>query len=247
MSKATVPVALNSRAAQLRRSASLGNETRDMAADYTYGCLCCQNSLLSKTHNEKWSLTVKKLFLASTSPYRAALLERLGLPFSTIAPETDETAIKGESFTALSMRLAEAKARSVTASNSLVIGSDQVAVLGDTQLHKPGTPEKARSQLELASGKTVTFYTSLALFNTDTDLCRVDLVKYRASLRDLSRDEIKRYIAIDKPLDCAGSFKWERLGISLMRELEGSDPTALEGLPLIKLCEMLRQEGMLVP
>ena len=203
--------------------------------------------MLSKTHIKSWYLHVKNLILASTSPYRSALLERLGIPFSKLAPGTDETAIEGESFSALAMRLAEEKARSVEASHSLVIGSDQVAVLGDTQLHKPGTHDKARAQLERAQGQTVTFYTSLALYNTATDHCHVDLVIYRALLRELSSDEIARYVAADKPVDCAGSFKWERLGISLMRELEGTDPTALEGLPLIKLCGMLRKEGVAVP
>jgi len=203
--------------------------------------------MLSKTHIEKWYLHVKNLILASTSPYRAALLERLGLPFDKVAPGVDETALDGESFSALAMRLAQDKAKSVSASNSLVIGSDQVATLGNTQLHKPGTPEKARAQLEHAQGQTVTFYTSLALYNTDTDHCQVDVVITRALLRDLSVDEIKRYVLVDNPIDCAGAFKWERLGISLMRELEGTDPTALEGLPLIKLCGMLRNEGLLVP
>lgn len=203
--------------------------------------------MLSKSHIEKWYLHVKNLILASTSPYRAALLERLGHPFTKVAPGTDETATTGETFSSLAVRLAEEKARSVSNRNALVIGSDQVAVLGDNQLHKPGTAEKARAQLERAQGQTVTFYTSLALYNTDTDQCQVDLVITRAVLRTLSSDEIARYVATDNPLDCAGSFKWERLGISLMRELEGSDPTALEGLPLIKLCDMLRKEGLLVP
>lgn len=203
--------------------------------------------MLSKSHIEKWYLHVKNLILASTSPYRAALLERLGHPFSKVAPGIDETAIAGETFSSLAMRLAEEKARSVSESNSLVIGSDQVATLGDRQLHKPGTPENARAQLKRAQDQTVTFFTSLALYNTDTGQCQVDLVTTRATLRALSSDEIARYVESDNPLDCAGSFKWERLGISLMRELEGSDPTALEGLPLIKLCGMLRNEGVLVP
>ena len=190
---------------------------------------------------------MKNLILASTSPYRAALLKRLGHTFAKVAPGIDETAIAGETFSSLAMRLAEEKARAVSQSNSLVIGSDQVAVLGNRQLHKPGTPDKARAQLEQAQGQIVTFYTSLALYNTDTDQCQVDLVTTRATLRALSSDEIARYVEFDEPLDCAGSFKWERLGISLMSELQGSDPTALEGLPLIKLCNMLRNEGVLVP
>ena len=203
--------------------------------------------MLSKSHIEKWYLHVKNLILASTSPYRAALLERLGHPFNKAAPGIDETAIAGETFSSLAMRLAQEKARSISESNSLVIGSDQVAVLGGCQLHKPGTPENARAQLERAQGQTVTFYTSLALYNTDTDQCQVDLVITLATLRTLASDEIIRYVKADNPLDCAGSFKWERLGISLMSELQGSDPTALEGLPLIKLCGMLRNEGLLIP
>ena len=175
-------------------------------------------------------------------------MDRLGLPFRQIAPNMDESPLTNEPFEALAKRLAEAKAKSVSVDGpALVIGSDQVAVLGDSQLNKPGTPEKARSQLASASGKTVTFFTSVALLNTATDHCQVDVVIYRAALRQLSEEEIARYVLADSPLDCAGAFKWERMGISLMRELEGSDPTALEGLPLIKLCGMLRNEGILVP
>ena len=131
--------------------------------------------------------------------------------------------------------------------NALSIGSDQVAVVGDQQLHKPGCVNSAVEQLEMISGRTVDFYTGVSLWNTATDRCQTKVVQYKATLRDLNRHEIEAYVAADSPLDCAGAFKWERLGISLMQALEGADPTALEGLPLIALCNMLRNEGLALP
>lgn len=187
------------------------------------------------------------LILASTSTYRANLLDRLRIPFETSAPAVDESRLPNETFNIMAGRLSQAKARAIRHSNALIIGSDQVAVVGDQQLHKPGCVNSAVEQLEMISGRTVDFYTGVSLWNTATDRCQTKVVQYKATLRDLHRHEIEAYVAADSPLDCAGAFKWERLGISLMQALEGADPTALEGLPLIALCNMLRNEGLALP
>tara|TARA_Y100001954_G_scaffold220801_1_gene256224 strand:+ start:626 stop:1069 length:444 start_codon:yes stop_codon:yes gene_type:complete len=147
----------------------------------------------------------------------------------------------------MAARLSQAKAKAIRHPNALIVGSDQVAVVGDQQLHKPGSVNRAVEQLELISGRTVEFYTGVSLLNTVTDRCQTKVVQYKATLRDLNRREIEAYVAADSPLDCAGAFKWECLGISLMQALEGADPTALEGLPLIALCNMLRNEGLALP
>ena len=144
-------------------------------------------------------------------------------------------------------RLSQAKAKAIKHPNALVIGSDQVAVVGNQQLHKPGSVNRAVAQLEFISGRTVEFYTGVSLWNTATNRCQTEVVQYKATLRDLNRHEIEAYVAADSPMDCAGAFKWECLGISLMQALEGADPTALEGLPLITLCNMLRNEGLALP
>lgn len=187
------------------------------------------------------------LILASTSTYRANLLKRLGFPFETTAPAVDESRLPDEPFDGLAARLSQAKAKSIPHPSALIIGSDQVAVVGERQLHKPGSVNDAMQQLEFIRGKTVDFYTGVALWNTATDRCQNEVIQYKATLRDLSNHEITAYVAADSPLDCAGAFKWERLGISLMVSLEGTDPTALEGLPLISLCNMLRNEGLALP
>lgn len=155
--------------------------------------------------------------------------------------------LPNEEFAALASRLAREKAASVYAPDSLVIGSDQVAVLEQQRLHKPGTSERARTQLRASSGKTVQFFTGVALLNTVTGDVQSSVVQYRVKFRVLNDAEIRRYVTRDNPLDCAGSFKWERLGIALMTSLEGPDPTALEGLPLIALCKMLRKAGLEIP
>jgi septum formation protein len=218
-----------------------------MAADYTFDAFNCQNRKLSKTNTSDMLPRNPTLILASTSTYRANLLDRLGFPFEKTAPAVDESRVNSEPFNAMAARLSEAKAKSIRHPNALVIGSDQVAVLGDRQLHKPGSIKRAEEQLRLISGKTVEFYTGVSLWNTVTDRCQTKVIQYKATLRDLSHQEIEAYVAADSPLDCAGAFKWESLGISLMQKLQGSDPTALEGLPLITLCNMLRNEGLALP
>ncbi|MCK2089057.1 Maf family nucleotide pyrophosphatase [Thauera aromatica] len=189
------------------------------------------------------------LVLASTSAYRRMLLERLQLPFSIDRPETDETPLPGEPPTATAERLAAEKARAVAARwpDALIIGSDQVACLGDEIFGKPGTEERAIAQLQRMRGQTVTFHTALAVLNTRSGRLQVEGVPTQVRFRPLSDDEIRRYVAKERPLDCAGSAKSEGLGIALLEAMPGDDPTALVGLPLIALARMLRAEGLELP
>ncbi len=186
------------------------------------------------------------LVLASTSPYRRALLERLGLDFKTSAPEVDERAQAGESPEALVMRLARAKARAGGAAypDALVIGSDQVACIDGEILGKPGSRQRAIVQLEKASGRTVTFYTGLCLLDSGTDQAQVECIPFHVHFRDLSYRQIQGYVDREQPYNCAGSFKSEGLGIALVRRLEGDDPNTLIGLPLIRLISMLAAVGV---
>lgn len=184
------------------------------------------------------------LILASTSRYREALLNRLGLPFVTMASEADEGAMDGETCRDLACRLARAKAQGVWALHpaAVVIGSDQVADLDGKRLGKPGTPDRAVQQLQACSGRTVKFYTAVCVFAPD-GINRDYLDVTEVNFRDLDPDEIRRYVATEKPLDCAGAFKAEALGISLFRSISSQDPTALTGLPLIWLSQCLRDLG----
>ncbi len=190
-----------------------------------------------------------KVVLASTSAYRKMLLERLHLPFETDRPETDETPLPGEAPAAIAARLAAEKARAVAARwpDALVIGSDQVAYLGDEIFGKPGTEARAIAQLQRMRGQTVVFHTALALLNTRSGHLQVEGIPTRVRFRDLSDEEIRRYVAKERPLDCAGSAKSEGLGITLLDAMPGEDPTALIGLPLIALSRMLRAEGLQLP
>ncbi|VEE15102.1 Maf family protein [Ectopseudomonas mendocina] len=190
------------------------------------------------------------LLLASSSPYRRELLERLRLPFTSQSPSIDESRREGEAAIDLVKRLAEEKARTLATDHPdhLIIGSDQVAVLGSGEiLGKPHDLPRAQQQLRAASGSSVTFLTGLALLNTCTGRCQVDCVPFTVHFRPLSDEQILRYLQREQPFDCAGSFKSEGLGISLFRSTEGEDATSLIGLPLIRLVDMLLSEGIEVP
>lgn len=187
-----------------------------------------------------------KLILASTSPYRRALLERLGLPFTSLAPGVDETARICDSPAELAQRLALEKALTVADLHpgALVIGSDQVATSGGHFLGKPGNPENARQQLLGNSGQSVQFFTAVALVSTGRQLERLHVESTTVRFRQLSERQVEVYLRRERPYDCAGSFKVEGLGIALFESVEGHDPTALEGLPLIALTRMLLEAGV---
>jgi MAF protein len=191
-------------------------------------------------------MPLPKLVLASTSPFRRELLARLGLPFTTAAPEVDETPRAGESADRLVLRLAEAKARAVAPAhpNALIIGSDQVAGLGNAVLGKPGGRERALEQLTRASGRTVVFHTGLCLLNTAQDRAQCVCDTFKVHFRSLTPAQIAAYVDREQPFGCAGSFKSEGLGITLFERLEGTDPNTLVGLPLIRLVDMLAAEGV---
>ncbi len=190
-----------------------------------------------------------KLILGSTSPFRRELLHKLGLSFDVDTPDIDESMQPGEQPEEFVQRLAVEKAKAVAVrhADALVIGSDQIACLGSDILGKPGTRDKATAQLTMASGKKVTFYTGLCLFNSSNRNLQVVCEPFHVYFRDLSREQIERYLDAEEPYNCAGSFKSEGLGISLFERLEGDDPNALIGLPLIRLITMLQQEGIAVP
>ena len=186
------------------------------------------------------------LVLASTSAYRSELLKRLQIPFEIAAPNVDETALPGESARDTSRRLAQEKARAIADKypDSLIIGSDQVALLDGQQLGKPLTHDNAVKQLRAMRGKTTCFYTALALLNSKTGNMQTEVAENHVTLRDLSDAEIEGYLLKEQPYHCAGSAKSEGLGIALMSKMVGDDPNALIGLPLILLVEMLRRENV---
>lgn len=187
------------------------------------------------------------LLLASTSRYRRELLERLGLPLECATPDVDETPRAGEAPRAMAVRLARAKAEEVARRHPgrWVIGSDQVAELNGAPLGKPGTVAAAQAQLAAMSGQVVAFHTAVSLVRDGQALHACDLTQVH--FRALQADEIARYVAAEQPLDCAGSFKCEGLGISLFQAIENRDPTALVGLPLIAVATLLRQAGHTLP
>ena len=189
------------------------------------------------------------LVLASSSPYRRELLTRLRLPFTWSAPQIDESRRPNEGAEALVRRLSLEKAQALSASHPqhLIIGSDQVAVLGSQIIGKPHTLERAREQLMAASGNSVTFLTGLTLLNSATGQQQTDCVPFTVHFRTLSEAQIMRYLNAEQPFDCAGSFKAEGLGISLFRSTEGSDSNSLIGLPLIRLVDMLQASGIDIP
>jgi septum formation protein len=187
-----------------------------------------------------------KLILASSSPYRRELLERLKIPFEVIAPEVNETPRPGETPEKLVERLAVEKARKIAGQmpGTLVIGSDQVAVYNGSIVGKPHNHDKAVAQLRSASGRTVTLYTGLALVNADTGRVQYEVIPYRVTFRALTDAQIESYLRLEQPYSCAGSVKSEGLGIALLEKFEGEDPNTLIGLPLIRLVRMLENEGV---
>ena len=187
-----------------------------------------------------------KLILASSSPYRRALLARLKIPFEAVAPEVDETPHSGETPETLVKRLAREKARKIAAGqrDALIIGSDQVAVYNGQIVGKPHEHDKAVAQLREASGRTVTLYTGLVLLNATTGKEQCEVVPYRVTFRKLTDELIESYLRKEQPYSCAGSVKSEGLGIALLEKFEGEDPNTLIGLPLIRLVRMLENEGV---
>jgi septum formation protein len=186
------------------------------------------------------------LVLASTSPYRRELLQRLRLPFTTWAPDVDETPLPNESPQATSLRLALAKAQAVARQqpDAVVIGSDQVATLDGLQLGKPGTHERAREQLQRLRGREVLFHTAVAVVCQAQGFAQHGVATVHARFRQLSDAHIERYLRLEQPYDCAGSAKSEALGITLLDAIDSDDPTALVGLPLIRTAQMLRAAGL---
>ena len=190
------------------------------------------------------------LVLASSSPFRRSLLQRLGLTFSCHSPDIDESCRPGETPVELVLRLAREKARAVAQDypGTLIIGSDQVAVTADGEvLGKPGSRDNAVRQLEASSGSAVTFQTGLCLLNSATGRDQCGCEPFTVHFRQLRRDVIERYVDQEQPFNCAGSFKSEGLGIVLFKALEGRDPNALVGLPLIMLTDFLAAEGIALP
>lgn len=193
-------------------------------------------------------MSTPRIVLASTSRYRAGLLRRLLDNFEQIAPDVDEQPLPGEAPAARAARLATAKAAAVSQHrDAVVIGSDQVAALGDTILHKPGSSDNAHEQLRASSGNIVDFHTSLCVLDGREGRLQTHTDHTRVVFRALSDEEIRHYVARERPFDCAGSFKSEGAGIALFERIESEDPTALIGLPLIALARLLREAGITVP
>lgn len=189
-----------------------------------------------------------KLILASTSPFRKAILAKIQLDFDTISPVCDETPLENEPPIKLVTRLAETKATScgIEDPNHVIIGSDQVCVINGDIVGKPLTRENAIQQLEKASGQRITFYTGLSVFNTTTKQTDTICEEFHVYFRQLTRKQIESYVDKEEPFYCAGSFKCEGLGIALFEKLEGKDPNTLIGLPLISLIDILEKQGLSV-
>ena len=188
------------------------------------------------------------IILASTSPYRKRLLQRLGLTFHCVPPDIDESPLHAEPPQAMARRLAQAKAQAIADIHpkSLVIGSDQVASLDGGVMGKPGSHEAAVAQLRASAGREVKFYTGLALVCSERQLQRTHVELFTAHFRSLTDQQINDYLQREQPFDCAGSFKVEGLGIALFTGLQGNDPSSLEGLPLIALVALLAEAGIQV-
>lgn len=190
-----------------------------------------------------------KLVLASTSPYRRQLLERFGIRFTVAAPDVDETPLPGETPIDLANRLARAKAEVIAHRHpaSVVVGSDQVALFGREVIGKPGNPERCIEQLKMLSGHKLAFHTAVNVIQSDTGSNQSHLDITTVHFRKLTNEEIERYVARERPVNCAGGFKAEALGITLFERIESQDPTALIGLPLIWLSAALRRTGFTLP
>ncbi len=188
------------------------------------------------------------IILASSSPFRKALLERLNLPFECHSPEIEESRQAGESAGAYVCRLAEEKARAISSQfpEAVVIGSDQCALLGDQILGKPGGPENALKQLKAAQGETVIFHTGLCVMQASSAFSEIDDILCEVKFRRLSDQQLNHYLQVEQPYQCAGSFKSEGYGAVLFDHQRGDDPTALIGLPLIRLVSMLENAGITV-
>src|SRR5664279_27818 len=186
------------------------------------------------------------LILASSSIYRRELLERLQLPFTTISPDVDETPLDDEAPEATAIRLAQMKARKVAEQHpeALIIGCDQVATLDGLQLGKPLTHDNAVKQLRMMRSRSVIFYSALCLYNASLNRMQTEVVPYRVQFRGMSDAQIENYLLKEQPYHCTGSAKSEGLGIALIQAMHGDDPNALIGLPLIKLVDMLQNEGV---
>ena len=202
---------------------------------------------LVKVHAAMSNSSNPSLILASTSVYRRELLERLGIPFTVVSPELDETPLPGESTLELALRLAKAKAAAVAKDypDAWVIGSDQVADLCGAAIGKPGNFERAMAQLQLMRGSTVTFHTALCIMKGDMETTLS--VPTEVSFRKLSDEILESYLLTEEPYDCAGSAKSEGMGITLLEAIKSDDPTALIGLPLIALTGLLRDAGFVIP
>ena len=187
-----------------------------------------------------------RLVLASASQARKSVLTKLKIPFETFAPSIDESGVSGESPTQLVERLSLAKAQKVSQRypSHLIIGSDQIAVVAGQMTGKPQNREDAIEQLTAASGETVTLFTGIALLNSQSGNTQLDVLHYRVVFRELNQSMIENYIDRDQPFDCGGSIRSEGLGIALLKEFDGSDPNILLGLPLIRLIDMLANEGL---
>ena len=191
----------------------------------------------------------RTLILGSSSPFRKELLERLCLEYQTFSPDIDETQLNNETAEDMVKRLSLEKAKEIAKQHpdALIIGSDQCAVLNGKILGKPGNHENAVTQLSESSGQQVSFLTGLCLYDSSNGEYQLDLVPYSVEFRKLNHQEIEAYLKKEQPYNCAGSFKSEGLGVTLFKGFEGSDPTALIGLPLIRLSEMLRTVGVPLP
>jgi septum formation protein len=192
--------------------------------------------------------SLRRIILASTSPYRRTLLERLGIPFEQRRPPVDETAYRHLEPLAMARQLAQAKAESIHEDDALIIGSDQVVEVEGRVLGKPGSVERAVEQLLALAGRSHRLVTAVAVHDPATQSTEVDVDIHRLTMRQLSREMITKYVRADQPLDCAGSYKLERRGIALFERIEAdpttADDTAIVGLPLMKLCALLRKMGI---